>query len=350
MQRTTTLALLVGLTWGCANEDVVLRDRTFVDSWQQAPTDQVDILFVVDNSASMMVEQQILSAGFQAFVNSLDASAGEGEEPVDFHIGVIDTDFVYTDPDRGRLLGTPAVIGRDTPDFVEVFQERALVGTDGGGKEKGLEAAAYALSPAMTSGPNAGFLRENANLLIVFVSDEDDCSDEGALGPDAENIDCYRRREVLVPIEQYAQTFIDLKGSAGSVRTAAIVGPEEATGGCDESTLPGRRYIDVADLTGGLTASICDENWDEFLGELGLTAAGIFTTFTMTHGAKDGTLSVYVDDVLQTPIEVTRDEAIAQELSGYVYLPDAQAIEFLGDAIPPRESIVRAEYTIQPGT
>jgi hypothetical protein len=30
-------------------------------------------------------------------------------------------------------------------------------------------------------GPNAGFLRPDAHLLVVFVSDEDDCSDEGVL-------------------------------------------------------------------------------------------------------------------------------------------------------------------------
>lgn len=54
----------------------------------------------------------------------------------------------------------------------------ALVGTRGYGIERGFEAVQLALAPSMiqAGGPNAGLIRENARLGILFLTDEDDCS------------------------------------------------------------------------------------------------------------------------------------------------------------------------------
>src|SRR5690606_3024818 len=63
-------------------------------------------------------------------------------------------------------------------DPVAEFTTMADVGTGGDGTEKGLEASVLAVSPPHTDigGANYGFLRQNALLSIIYVSDENDFS------------------------------------------------------------------------------------------------------------------------------------------------------------------------------
>ncbi|HMV67544.1 MAG TPA: hypothetical protein PKA64_11895 [Myxococcota bacterium] len=317
------------------------------DEWKQTPTDQVDILWVVDNSNSMQLEQTLLGTGFSTFAQELENTN------TNFHIGVITTDFDYDDPARGKLiagLDCPAVIDLDTEcanpenpseiwDYRNVFVNRARVGTGGSGKEKGLEAARFALSANMTTGPNAGFLRPDANLLVVFVSDEDDCSDAGALeGQEAEA--CYTQEDKLTPVGEFVQFFEGLKRSPDMVQLSAIVGPEGATSICDETTLEGTRYIDVSRLSGGLSGSICETDWSPMLYDLGLNAVGINYTFQMQHGAVPGTLKVFIDG----------DPVPESGIDGYTYDPEAKSITFWGTYVPERGATISAEYDIEPGT
>lgn len=152
------LVLGLGLTSACGDA-VILVAQKGVDEWKQSPTDQVDILWVVDNSNSMQLEQSLLAAGFASFAQELE------DTNTNFHIGVVTTSFEYDDPDRGKLISEancPAVVAKDTTcpnpdnpsetwDYVNVFTHRAQVGLNGSGKEKGLEVAEYALSPAMAT-------------------------------------------------------------------------------------------------------------------------------------------------------------------------------------------------------
>jgi hypothetical protein len=338
--------LMLGLLAGCG-DDISFSYQKTVDEWKQSPTDQVDILWVVDNSNSMQLEQSLLGAGFTSFAQELD------DTKTNFHLGVITTDFDYEDATRGQLLsepGCPGVIDQDTEcanpdnptetwDYVNVFINRAQVGLNGSGKEKGLEASAYALSPAMTTGPNAGFLRDEANLLVVIVSDEEDCSDAGRLALE-EPTACYEKTELLTPPSEFIDQFRNLKSSRDQVQFSAIVGPEDATSICDDTTLPGRRYLEVTAGTGGVSGSICDTDWSEILYQLGLNATGIFTTFELEHGAVDGSLEVFVDG---EPVPASPTE-------GYTYDAENYAITFHGIWIPERGATITAKYDIEPGT
>src|SRR5688572_17753157 len=53
------------------------------------PNDQVDILFVVDDSGSMAQEQENIGRNFRAFVQALRDSSGQ---PFDYRIAVASTD------------------------------------------------------------------------------------------------------------------------------------------------------------------------------------------------------------------------------------------------------------------
>lgn len=181
----------------------------------------LDILFVVDNSGSMFDEQRTLARSiydprcpvvdtanvpqdlqdpsretFDALSNVCGLAQLMAMMNGDFHIGVITTDVgrcdervgIAQDPDdlheptpmRGCLQG-PGVITRDS-DVETDFQDAMLgVGTYGSPFERGLDAMEVFLTPGSTRGPGCdndleGFLRPDGRLLIVFVTDEDDCS------------------------------------------------------------------------------------------------------------------------------------------------------------------------------
>src|SRR5262245_14986294 len=173
--RIVCLALAVAAA-GCASETVFF-PQTQIDTFSQAPSNEVDLLWVVDDSYSMGNEQSTLAEGFESFAGGLETSG------TDFHIGVITTSFDDQDPNRAVLVGDPPFLTMND-DYVRLFEERATaVGVSGSDKEKGLAAAVEAVSLQMTSfgGLNEYFIRPEAQLMVVVVSDEDDCSDSGAL-------------------------------------------------------------------------------------------------------------------------------------------------------------------------
>ncbi|MEQ1564003.1 MAG: hypothetical protein ABMA64_00070 [Myxococcota bacterium] len=315
---------------GCPSERNLF-EQVKTDVWAQAPTNLVDILWVIDDSASMTEEQNVLVNGFASFASEVDTSG------TDFHLGVITTSFDYADPARASLRGDPPFL---TPadDYQALFPERALVGIGGEDKEKGLEAAVWALQPTLNlpGAPNDGFVRKDAQLLTVFVSDEEDCSDEGALEgqpPEA----CYQQMDELPPVDGFVDALRDLKpGDRGAVQVAAIVGTSRST--CPD-VYTGNRYVQAAGLTGGLVGDICQSDWSQMLGDLGLNATGIRTQFQLSYAAQPDTLEVYVDD----------EKVPGDPVNGWTYDEPSWYLEFHGDAIPPRGSAVSATYTVQPG-
>ncbi len=202
-------------------------------------------------------------------------------------------------------------------DLERDFRCIASVGTQGAPAEKGLEAMGKALSPVMVGagGPNAGFLRDEAHLLVAFLTDEDDCSDalqtcdapgelcrvcpddapcRGLTGDDSmicreDAIDgvswcrfpgtsaheCGQLEDYLVPVDRYADVLRGLKGPDQKVFVAGIVGPA-GDGDGDEPTcasasgvaFSSSRYLELIDSFGaaGVFESICAEDRDD--GEL----------------------------------------------------------------------------------
>jgi len=330
MRAAVPVVLFAALAPGCAS-DTNWNLRSETDVFAQAPNNEVDILWVVDDSYSMAEEQATLAQGFASFGDELEISG------TDFHIGVITTSFEYTDPLRGALQGDPPYL-TSTDDYEVEFQERATaVGVEGSDKEKGLEAASWAVSQEMTApnGVNAGFVRPTAQLLIVIVSDEEDCSDNGALegqSPEA----CYTEDDQLIPVMDVLEDLQDLKSDPSRVTLSAIVGQSNSP--CPEVWF-GSRYILAASLTGGFTGDICESNWNGMLAIMGLHAVGIRDSFKLELGAQPDTIEVLVDDA--TVVESDTD--------GWTYDPSTWYVTFHGASVPPRDSVITISYVVDPG-
>lgn len=240
---------------------------TVVDAFQQAAR-PADVLFVIDNSCSMEEEQSSLGSNLSAFVSFAQAQG------VDYRIAVTTTDVDPTGA-QGSFVGTTRVITPNTPNRDQVFQDNVAQGIYGAVAEQGLEAAYRALSDPMINTNNAGFLRPDTMLSVVFISDEEDQSSR--------------------PRAFYENFFRNLKGDPTLVTASAIVGttnPEcvSPTGIGDYAP----RYLNVARATGGVTESICSPNWSQALTNIGQAAFGIRRRFPLSSVPVVATLVVRV--------------------------------------------------------
>jgi len=255
-----------------------------VDKFIQVSGTALDLLFVVDDSGSMCGKTQALTEGFDAFVQQLDSQA------VNYHVGVISMNVV-DEAVRGHLNEgdsnqVPLFITPDTPDVPGTFAKLADLGCDGGPncgglgggctdeKEAGLFAMWYALTPPLVNGWNAGFMREDAQLAVVALSNEDD------QGP--------------FDAEFYSDFLTGLKGvwNSNMVHFNAIVGLENPA--CEEA-YPGLRYVAVAEATGGTALDICTQDFQDLVNSIGNIGQSLKTQFFLTRLPAIGTLQVSVD-------------------------------------------------------
>jgi hypothetical protein len=300
----------------------------------------VDLLFVIDNSPATLQWQDALHAAFPGFV------AAFGTLP-NLHIGAITTDLgtratdgthaatipgsvggCANDGDNGNLqtYGTTLVTGTFISDVAAADGSRQInytgalsnaftAITSAGSAGCGFEQPLGAVVRALDNNPaNAGFLRPSANLAIVLLVDEDDCSlahstlldpNDASLGPFQSfrcthyGITCDQdinavgpktgcrsneQSDYLTPVATQLAFLTGVKADPRTVTAMAIVGDatpfavEERATGSDavlalghscEMTDPMNR-IDVADpgvrlgtfatqLRRGLARSICSD-------------------------------------------------------------------------------------------
>jgi hypothetical protein len=156
---------------------------------------KVDLLFVIDNSGSMADEQANLAASVPGFI---DAMAAELEGTEGYNVGVTTSDLYAANLldlacfQEGALVTTTSGAASSnatcTPyssglrfmtnedDLIAKFGCAARVGTEGDGNERPMQTMGAALSPGMTGpgGCNEGFIREDAILVVVIITDEED--------------------------------------------------------------------------------------------------------------------------------------------------------------------------------
>ena len=200
-----TAVLLLAVVAGCP-------DRTMSSDPPQSSTevskiipttDDIDVLFVIDDSPSTADKQQVFASNFANFVAALDAFPGGRPN---LHVGVISSSVDLgtgsfgsgcpsPSPEDGRLLSAAKVAGCTPPTghWIEdvaapgggrttnysgpLDQELACIaelGANGCGFEAPLQAVERAFDG--THPENDGFLRPDALLVVIVLTDEDDAS------------------------------------------------------------------------------------------------------------------------------------------------------------------------------
>ena len=309
--------------------------RSQVDTFVQTSGQTVDVLFVVDNSGSMSEEQSNLRESFTSFI------AGADQFSNDFQIGLVTMDM-QNDDDSGRLQGSTRIVSRSpnaSSEFIANTRSEFL-GTNGSGTEEGLAAAEAALTDPLIydtgvscsgdgdcvspdtcvegrcGGLNRGFLREEALLEVIFVSDEDDGS------PGTLNF--------------YVDFLKNLKGyrNEGRMHAHAIVGAENGrASACDGpggDATRGERYVEVAQRTNGGIYSICDEDFGTPLRMIGNQAFGLPVQFFLSRPALSATISVEVDG--------------QSRQNGWSYDRDSNSVIFEMGSVPQPGQTIQIEY------
>jgi hypothetical protein len=151
----------------------------------------IDFLFVIDNSGSMSSQQTQLLASFDGFITAIQDSL---EDVDSYHVGVITSDNytgnapgcttigdLVTQTSGWGALGQDCLpfeeghrFATEQDDLVEKFPCIAQIGTAGSPIEQPVTATIAALDPAKAENGacNENFVRDNAILVIVIVTDD----------------------------------------------------------------------------------------------------------------------------------------------------------------------------------
>jgi hypothetical protein len=235
----------------------------------------VDVLYVIDNSPSMYEEQQTLIANFGNFVADMQTAL---ESVNSYHIGVITSDD-YLDsgwlddgantvneqvPECQHLGGlvvqaqsglcTPFADGNNfitqSDDLASKFQCIANVGEDGDSDEYMGDALIAALAEGQqNSGCNANFIRDDAMLIIVMLTDENDSSDTNE--------------------DQWFQAVVDAKGTEENVVVLSLIW-DDGNNNCDNafSETNGYQIVDFTEMfTNHAVGNICDDSYAGFFAD-----------------------------------------------------------------------------------
>jgi len=242
--------------------------------------EKMDILFIVDDSGSMAEEQSNLSANFPKFISKIDTFKTKSGSKLDWRIAVTTTarNISYT-VEMANPFGGPGISQKMTEKgddgafrmknecgtskrWVEkadsnastAFQCLAKTGTGGSGLEMPLYATELALTARMTDGTNKGFLRDDALLAVVILTDEDDCSREDNNFV-VKNDACAD----VQPIAKYKTALDNIAQGAGRWATAVIAGQTTCESSFGKAT-EAKRLKEFVGLAGknGTFASICD--------------------------------------------------------------------------------------------
>jgi hypothetical protein len=210
--RWVALAAAVPALWACNNRTleapVPKPQQTYNDLFQQQINRKIDILFMVDNSQSMMPLQNKLIQQFPTFTDVLKGPPGGAGLP-DLHLAVISSSLgagqeqgiadcpVGGDHGQFQFAPTGAAacakatlnagqtfisnvggMANYTGDISDIFSCIALLGEGGCGFEHQFASTLRALgadgAPAPTT--NNDFLRDDAYLAVILITNEDDCS------------------------------------------------------------------------------------------------------------------------------------------------------------------------------
>jgi hypothetical protein len=264
------------------------------DEFEQETLKDIDILFVVDNSGSMARVQASLADNFDTFINIFAASG------VDYHIAFITTD-------------NPSFVGEIVTSLLadpvgEANTQINSIGTYGSATEKGIDNSYYSLRGVGDAAPGSQFLREDAKLVIIYISDEDDHS-------------------TITP-SVAATYFLALKMSTTYVTAHAVIG--DVPGGCGTAQA-GDLYNEVVLLTSGSSLSICATDWGTPMEQLAVESM-VNNSFPLSDN---------------NPVEQTI-EVIVDGVASYDWSYDSiyNAVVFDSMSIPQNNQIIEISYAI----
>ena len=278
-------------------QDTAVEGDVWVDSiFQRQTTNGIDIIWIIDQSGSMTNDSDRIIAGIEAMLNSLPESGWR-------------LNIISTDPDSAFSYNSFPVIPGDSLDvLISLFESmQGLSGSD----EKGF----LALYNYIIYNESANWwMRQDAALLVVFVSDEEEQSTTD-----------------FPLVDDFVEWFSSLK-YPGSTFVASIVNLEPDESICASSPsakMVGHRYIDAANEYGGAIIDICSEDWSQGVQDA-VADMDPYEEIYLTHAPDPDSVRVFLDGVDTT--------------TGWHYDASINAVVF--DVIPDGGVLIEVAYII----
>jgi hypothetical protein len=216
----------------------------------------VDILFAVDQSCSMDDDVSRLASNFSTFIADINTYT------TGWRIGVATKDTGCFN--EGILKST-------TTNYASKFAT-AVAGEGGNYTEALLTVSTNALANTASTSCNAGFLRTDALLHVILVSDEPEQS--------AKSWSSY-----VADMQSY-------KSDPSLVKISAVAG--DYPSGCATAD-PGTGYYEAVTATGGVYLSICDTNWAAHVEKLATASLEGLYDFELTQTPDPDSIQVWVN-------------------------------------------------------
>jgi len=313
MTKKLSLAtLLFSLLFACSEQNFQT-----ISSSQQAGAlaiynNKVDILWVVDNSSATMERHQDRIASFMGEFHS-----GLTRSGTDYHVAASTMDMSSGGED-GELVESGLVVRSNTTNAVSKLQSLIQRGGEGNNFEVGLAAMKKTLEDAPSS-----FLRRDALLVVVFITDDQDVS--------------------VGPVSQYIQYLDSLKGENSDEKQNWITNfigvtqlndPRCRTFGMYAGI--GRRYIDLANHSGGVVDTICYTDFSSYMDQITARLQSVLNEFILK------------DKPLLSTISVTKNGSavIQDEINGWVYKKETNTILLLGESKPTPKDKIEIKYEL----
>lgn len=296
------------------NFDLPPASNNFVQSITY--NNKVDILWIVDNSSSMMKHQKDLSAQVPDLVGKLN------ELKMDYHMAVVTTSMGGANPDGGKFIGSPKYLTSASPDLVNNLKNRMIVGEAGSNNERGLESMERALSPSYLANEGSGFLRNDALLVVIALSDEDD------------------KGTVSNPVNHYVNLLDGLKqpwvdGSRSWL--FSFIGVLPTSTNCktfNDYSEAGLTFIDIAKASGGVQESICSSSLLTAVSNIRARIYQILTDFKLSKRPVIESITVNINGV-----SIPRSN-----VNGWDYIETLNVVRFYGSSVPAADASIKVDF------
>jgi len=238
-----------------AEQEVEGSGDRVVETYTVQADPPVDILFAIDKSGSMISESRALGNAFDSFISEIDTVTD------DWQIGVVVKD--------GGCF-EEGIITADLPDYEQTFKNATSGGLFAAGDltEALLELSDNALEKTAPGLCNEGFVRGNALLHVIAVSDEPEQSG--------------------MPWDHWVGRWQTRMSDPNLVMVSGVV----ALGNCGAEP---EGYEEAAQGTGGLLLDVCSSDWGNYAQQLGQASANSLLTYLLSTEPDVDSIEVSVD-------------------------------------------------------
>lgn len=348
MEKLAVSCIIPGLLSGCGPKAVDFSILPAGQSTYQGnvANNKVDILWVIDNSGSMYTKQEKLGQGFNSFATVFTS------KDFDFQMAVTTTDiratpigqagefqahpYPYQHPTVpakslpanyvGAAGPSVGILTNSTVDLVNHFTANVRVGDNGNANATALDAIELALSPAHLAGVNSGFLRDEAHLAVIVVSDADDNDSLANSATVIAALNALKPDKFDVISRTYRKNY--------TISAVAVDTANTSNAACPIPFENGLKFQQLVNTTSGSFASICEADFSVGLNRISQRIAEAITEIVLAQVPDARTITVTFNGV-----------AVANDpVNGWTYSHAGNKLVFHGDAIPRDNTNIGINY------